>query len=540
MAYENLTEAMTEAPLIIQGTLDPYAGPFTRHQAKHLLRRAMFGPTIQQIDQAASEGLDATLDRLLADQPAPPLPINYDNTGDPNVPVGASWVNAPIVPMLNYAQRSLRAWQVGLFLNEGVSLREKMVLFWHNHFVTADAPHAKFAYQYIDLLRNEALGNFRQLAKDMTINSLMLLYLNGAQSNKDAPNENYARELLELFTIGKGPQAGPGDYTHYTETDIQQIARALTGWTVDFAGFNAAGPLPPAVFRSFRHDTGTKQLSHRFDNAVINNQNENEYKSVVDVILTREEVSRFMARKLYRWFVYYYIDSAIEANVIEPLAAILRENDYEVKPALRALLSSDHFFQENAIGCQIKSPIDFTANVAKTFGIQYPASINLRYAIWQNIHGLNATLQQDMFAPPSVAGWKAYYQEPVFYRNWISSVTLPVRSLLVNGMATGQLVILGQRLAVDVLGIIAGIPQAEYPDQMIRGLCDIYLPYPLTDEQYAYLKGILIPGLPDFEWTIEYGLYLNDPANVVYKTAVENRLRALFIGLLNLPEYQLQ
>jgi hypothetical protein len=540
MAHENLTDVMTPAPLIIQGTLDPYAGPFTRHQAKHLLRRAMFGPTIQQIDQAANEGLEATLDRLLADQPAPQLPINYDNNNDPNVPIGESWVYAPIVPMLNYSQRSLRAWQVGLFLNEGVSLREKMVLFWHNHFVVADAPHAKFLYQYVELLRNQALGNFRQLAKDVTVNSMMLLYLNGAQNNKNAPNENYARELLELFTIGKGPQAGPGDYTHYTEEDIKEIARALTGWTVDFAGFNAAGPHPAAIFRPNRHDTGTKQLSHRFNNTVINNENENEYKRVVDIILAQEETARFIARKLYRWFVYYYIDEAIEANVIEPLAAILRDNDYDIKPALRALLSSDHFYQENAIGCQIKSPVDFTANVAKSLGIQYPASINLQYVIWQNLHALNATLQQDMFAPPSVAGWKAYYQEPVFYRNWISSVTLPVRSLLLNAVASGQFVVFGQRLGVDVLGIVANIPDAEYPDQMIRGLCEIYLPYPLTDEQYAYLKENLIPGLPDFEWTVEYGLYLNEPDNATYKTAVENRLRALFIALLNLPEYQLQ
>src|SRR5690606_13117234 len=122
---------------------------------------------------AVSEGLEATLDRLLADQPAPALPINYDNNNDPNVPIGESWVYAPIVPALNYSQRSLRAWQVGLFLNEGVSLREKMVLFWHNHFVVADAPHAKFLYQYVELLRNQALGNFRQLAKDVTVNSMM-------------------------------------------------------------------------------------------------------------------------------------------------------------------------------------------------------------------------------------------------------------------------------------------------------------------------------------------------------------------------------
>src|SRR4030095_5436963 len=105
---------------------------------------------------------------------------------------------------------------------------------------------------------------------------MMLEYLNGNENNKNAPNENYARELLELFTIGKGIQAGPGDYTNYTEEDIKEIARALTGWIIDFQGLNGAGPIPPAIFRPNRHDTGTKTLSHRFGNAVITNLNDQE------------------------------------------------------------------------------------------------------------------------------------------------------------------------------------------------------------------------------------------------------------------------
>jgi len=527
-------------PVEIKGGLDPFFGEWNEHTARHLLSRAMFSPNAAQIAQAVSDGLTGTLEKLFSPVPEPVLPINYNYPDDPNVPIGASWVYTPIIQNSNYSQRSIRAWQVGLVLNEGVSIQEKMVLFWHNHFVTADAPHAKFIYQYVDLLRKNAVGNFRNLVKEITINSLMLQYLNGNESNKNAPNENYARELLELFTIGKGIQAGPGDYTTYTETDIKEIARALTGWTIDIAGFQAAGPHPPAIFRINRHDTGTKTLSNRFNNAVINNGGAEEYKAVVDTILEQDEVSRFMARKLYRWFVYYYIDSEIEANVIEPLAALIRQENYEMKPVITALLSSEHFYHENAVGCMIKSPIDFTASFIKTFEVELPFNQNQTYTMWFLLHGLNATMQQDMFTPPNVAGWKAYYQDPIFYRNWINSVTLTIRRAVTDGMASGQIPAFDRPWGIDVLKIVDKIPNATDPNAMIAALVSLALPWPLTQAQLDYLKEILIPGLPDFEWTVEYGAYLFDPTNDTIRMAVELRLRALFLALMGLPEFQLQ
>lgn len=527
-------------PVLINGGLETYTGTWNYQTAAHLLRRAMFAPNAQQIQDAITDGLTGTIEKLLSTSPEPDLPINYDNNNDPNVPIGSSWVNAAVTPNLQYAHRSLRAWQVNLFLSEGVNLREKMVLFWHNHFVTADAPIAKMTYQYVQLLRNNAFGNFKTLVEEITVNPLMLRYLNGNENNKNAPNENYARELLELFTIGKGPLVAPGDYTNYTEHDIKEIARSLTGWVINYQGLEAAGPIPPANFRQNRHDTGSKTLSHRFDNAVIDNLGAEEYKRVIEIIMTRDEVARFLARELYKWFVYYNINDEVEATVIEPLADIIRQNNYEVKPALEALLSSQHFYDENAIGCQIKSPVDFLTSVFKPFGVELPFTLNQKYTIWFGLHGLNATMQQDVFTPPDVAGWKAYYQDPVFYRNWINSVTLTVRRALTDGMASGQIEIFDRQIGIDVLKVADGIPNAVDPNALIKHLADLLMPWPLTDAQLAYLKEVLIPGLPDFEWSVEYGLYLQDPDNEAIRMAVENRLRVMFIALLGLPEFQLQ
>jgi uncharacterized protein (DUF1800 family) len=527
-------------PVEIRGTLDPYSGEWNQQTARHLLKRAMFAPNADQIAKAIEDGLDATIQKLFAPSPDPGLPINYSEMNDPNVPVGSSWVNAPITQGLNYPQRSIRAWQFSLFLNEGVSLREKMVLFWHNHFVTANANIAKLTYQYVSLLRDNAFGNFRTLVEAITVNPMMLEYLNGNENNKNAPNENYARELLELFTIGKGVQAGPGDYTNYTEQDIKEIARSLTGWTIDFQGLQQAGPIPPAIFRLNRHDTGTKNLSNRFGNAVINNLGNQEYKKVIDIILAQEEVSKFMARNLYRWFVYYHIDDVIESTVIEPLAEILRQENYEIQPALAALLSSEHFYHENAIGAMIKSPVDFTLSTIKPFKVEVNFNLSQTYQLWLALHGLDTALQQDVFNPPDVAGWKAYYQEPIFYRNWINSVTLTIRRAMTDGMASGQIDVFMRKWGIDVLKVASEIENSNDPNILIQSLVDLLLPYPLTDIQMAYLKESLIPGLPDFEWTLEYGAYLNDPTNEVIKVAVENQLRALFLTLLALPEFQLQ
>jgi uncharacterized protein (DUF1800 family) len=527
-------------PVIIRGGLDPYAGPWNQHTARHLLKRAMIAPNANQIAEAVEDGLDLTLQKLWSPSPDPGLPINYNEQNDPNVPIGSSWVNAPITPNLNYPQRSVRAWQFSLFLSEGVSLKEKMTLFWHNHFVTGNAPTAKLTYQYIKFLRDNAFGNFRTLVEGITVNPLMLDFLNGNESNKNAPNENYARELLELFTIGKGIQAGPGDYTNYTEEDIKEIARALTGWVTDFQGLQGAGDIPPAIFRLNRHDTGTKTLSHRFGNAVITNLADQEYKKVIDIILAQDEVSRFMARNLYRWFVYYNIDDEIESTVIEPLAEIIRLENYEIQPAVNALLSSEHFYHENAIGAMIKSPVDFTASVIKPFNVEIDFTLNQTYQLWLALHGLNTALQQDIFNPPDVAGWKAYYQEPIFYRNWINSVTLTIRRALTDGMAAGQIDVFMRPWGIDVLKVVSEIPNALDPNQMIQALVDLVLPYQLTDDQLLYLKEVLIPGLPDFEWTVEYGQYLNNPQDDAIRMAVENRLRLLFLALLSLPEFQLQ
>ena len=194
---------LATAPRRVTGTLAPYQGPWTKTQAAHLARRCLFGPTATEIEQLTSLGFTAAMDQIMTlPSQAPAMPLNSDYPDDPNVPIGTTWVDKLHTPGTPFRwRRSLRAWWVSLMLHSGTHLREKMTLFWHNHFATGLVIYkdARFAYRHLELMRSHALGNFKTLVEEMTIDPAMLRFLNGNSNVQGAPNENYARELFELL-----------------------------------------------------------------------------------------------------------------------------------------------------------------------------------------------------------------------------------------------------------------------------------------------------------------------------------------------------
>lgn len=520
-------------------TLAPYAGPWTVREAGHLLRRTTFGPTMAQLHDAVADGLSATLGALFAPTPPPPPPVYYNYNNDPGAANGETWVGVPApvpapVGLAGARRRSLTAWQIGLMMNGGVSIHEKMVLFWHNHFVVSNINNALFGYQYFDILRRHALGDFRAMVEEMTIAPAMLVYLNGNENTRQAPNENYARELLELFTVGRGDVAAPGDYTHYTEDDVVAMAKALTGWV---ARANPDGTVN-GLYVNNRHDTGSKQLSHRFGHAVIENAGDQEYKIVVDHILQQDEVARFLSRQLHIWFIGANIDPIVEANVIEPMAQILRDNDYRIQPALEALLGSEYFFLADHQGCMISHPLDYLFRIVNTFQMGSNADLLQQYRFWDRIYQRAGEQEMLIMGLPSVAGWNAFYQSPQYYEFWINAVTLVKRqeaaAEFMNGFLVG-----GARWQVDLLDVIAQIPDNTDPNALLQGIATRLLPEPFSEAQVTFLKEVLIPGLPDYEWGIEYGEYLQNPTDVALRNAILTKLQSLFGTIVKMPEFYL-
>jgi len=520
-------------------TLAPYTGPWGYEQAAHLLRRSLFGPTRTEITTAAASNLNTVLNGLLAVPPAPPAPPVNVSTTDTSVPIGQTWTAQAFDQNFEGVRRaSLRDWWLGQLLGQGTSLVEKMTLFWHNHFVVelGDINDARMGYEYCRLLREHALGNFKQLAKDVTVTPAMLRYLNGNQSTAGAPNENYGRELLELFTVGKGPLIGPGNYTTYTEADVQAAAKVLTGW-------RDSGAPVGSYFTASRHDTSTKVFSAAFGNARIVANGAAEYQDLINLIFQQAETARFIVRKLYRWFVYYVIDAQTETDIIQPLAALLVQSNFEVAPVLRTLLSSEHFFDAANVGCLIKSPLDFTVGLCRQMQMVFPTSSNVtvQYAMWNYLNSLAFVQQQTLADPPNVAGWPAYYQTPQYHELWINAVTLPRRNQVTDLFISTGYTRSGVKIVIDPVALTQAMPATTAADcnLLIAEYVRLMVPIALTANQLLFLKSALLPGLPDFEWTVEWQQYLAAPTNTAKKAAVATKLQAMLRALMGLAEYHL-
>jgi uncharacterized protein (DUF1800 family) len=531
----------------IQSGLNPYTGTWSTPQVVHLLKRTMFGAKKADVDYFKTRTVSQAVNELLtvpAAAPAPPVK-NYDNTGiastDPdfNIPQGQTWVNINTNDGTVNGRRvaSLKNWWLGLMLNQDRNILEKMVLFWHNHFATEanDISIGIWCYQNNVILRQFALGNFKNFVRAVTLDTGMLRYLNGYLNTNTAPDENYGRELQELFTIGKE------NTPNYTEDDVKQAARVLTGWRID----NVANTY---FFQANRHDSGNKQFSSFYNNKIITGRTGNtagdlELDDMLNMIFSKQvEVSRFIVRKIYRWFCYYTIDAATEANVIEPLAAIFRTN-WEIKPVLDVLLKSEHFFDVLNRGCIIKTPLDIIVGMSREFNLQFPPSSDYvnSYFMWDYLRNQAATAQLNIGDPPSVAGWPPWYQAPQFYEIWINSDTLPKRNRLTDQLVTAGYTRNNKKIQIDPVAFAKTFPNPGDPNALINDMLEIIYSVPLSDATKETIKkSILLSGQDqDYYWSNAWFAYIATPNDQMAFQTVYTRLRDLCKYFMNLPEYQL-
>jgi uncharacterized protein (DUF1800 family) len=363
----------------------------------------------------------------------------------------------------------------------------------------------------------------------------MLVYLNGQNNIKTAPDENYGREIQELFVIGKGPGS------QYTETDVKTAARLLTGWRINSTKIES-------YFDVTRHDTTDKQFSAFYGNKKIvgrtgANAGIDELNDFIDMLLGVDEAARFLCRKLYTWFVYYQITPEIEASVIGPLAQLLRSNNYELKPVLKALLSSEHFFDVNSRGCQIKSPTDMLIGMMREFDVSFPVSTDYmtNYGHANLIVTYLTNLQQSIGDPPDVSGWKAYYQEPGFYEYWINADTLPKRLQYLDYLVNTGYTFNGFKMVVDVLAYTKRFANPGDPIKLIDDMVNHLLPLGISAAHKAQIKkDILLSGqTSDYYWTNAWDTYISSPGNVTNIKYVTTALTKLITYLVDLSEYQL-
>jgi uncharacterized protein (DUF1800 family) len=526
----------------------PYAGAWGKKEVVHLLKRTMFGAKQADVAYFLTKTPGQAVDELL--NPADPLPApplkDYEVTGattpDNDVLPGTTWVNSVSGDGTIQSRRraSLKKWWIGNMINQDRSIRQKMLLFWHNHFATetVDISNPNICYNHVNLLVTKSLGNFKTLVKDVTIDSAMLIYLNGRFNTATAPDENYARELQELFTIGK--ENNP----NYTEADVKAAARVLTGWQV------TGGAVPfGSYFTSSRHDSTNKQFSSFYNNTVITGRTgatagNLELDDLLNMIFSKNvEISKFIARKLYRFFVHYNIDATVEANVITPVALTLRQNNWEIKPALSQLLKSEHFFDVLSRGSQIKAPLDHVVSICREWNIVFP-NVNPDYAdaygMWNYIMAIASNAQQNIGDPPNVAGWPAYYQTPQYYELWVNSDTLPKRNQFSDVMIGNGYSRNGKKIVIDAVEFTKTLANPGDPNAIINDVLDVIFQISISQAAKDQLKkDYLLTGQDqDYYWTNAWNAYIANPTTANL-TIVNTRLRGLYKYFMNLSEYQL-
>jgi uncharacterized protein (DUF1800 family) len=278
-------------------------------------------------------------------------------------------------------------------------MQEKLVLLWHGHFTTSakDDRAELLMWNQNELHRRMAAGNIKDYVHKISHDPAMLDYLNNTQNRKQHPNENYARELMELFTLGIG---------NYTENDIKESARAFTGWTHDGDDY---------VFQKYAHDNDTKYFLGKSGN--FNGDD------IVEIIFQHPACAKYLAGKVFKWFAYDEPD----APLVESLASILRDSNWELRPLLRTILTSKAFYSEKAIGVQIKAPVQLVVGSSRLLGttIQRQGGGFAAMSSPLNLMG------QMPFYPPNVKGWPGGHL-------WISTSTLFLRYNTVVKMTTGE------------------------------------------------------------------------------------------------------
>ncbi|MEP7280171.1 MAG: DUF1800 domain-containing protein [Bacteroidota bacterium] len=528
--------------------LNPYGGTWSDAETLHLLRRTCFGTNKASVEAIRAMSPAAAVNFLI-DNPQYPAssPLNvYENEYHDlqGCPFGISWIewagSNDSDAMLNAfrIKHSFKQWWLGQLINQQNHILEKISLFWANHFSTQteDFNFPKAIWKHYKKIREGSLGNFRTLLKEITIDPHMLVFLNGNLNSASAPDENYARELQELFTVGKGPASA------YTEDDVKQAAKILTGWRRQ----EQADGFYTTVFDDNEHDSTDKQFSSFYNNTLVGGKSgqngQTETDALLDMILATDEAAKYICRCLYRWFVYYVIDDAAEQNVIAPLAEIFRSNNYEIVPVLKALFTSEHFFDPVNRGCIIKSPVDYYIGFCREFQLDLETNyVDVIYSQWDHFWAMCNESGQNPGDPPSVAGWHAYYQEPVFYEAWINSDTVQKRARVMGLYTSTGYPIGGTLIKSNAIRFTNQFEHPEDPNEVVANFCKYLLPQPLTIAQTTYLKqSFLLTGqINDNYWTKAWNDYIADPTDPVTEGTIGGRLDKLINYITNMEEYQL-
>ncbi len=457
-----------------QWAWEPYvpsrSQPWDLKKVGHLYRRAAFGATWDELHAGLAAGPEKTIERLLEEGPGQEA---FDQlTGR----LAQSIIRA------NDGQQ-IRAWWLYRMLYSPSPLREKLTLFWHNHFATSNAKvrNAGFMLGQYQLLRRHVLGSFRTLLLEMSKDPAMMVWLDTSLSKKGKPNENYARELMDLFSLGIG---------HYTEVDIREAARAFTGWEIKQG---------KAVFNARQHDDG--------DKTVLGQKGNWQGADVVRICLEQKSAPYFLLEKLFRFLVNETTPATKE--LLAPLARQFHDSDYDFGALVKRILRSNFFFSADAYRARIKSPVEFVVGIVRALEGHVGTAALAR---------ATEELGQNLFYPPTVKGWPGG-------PSWLNGQTLLFRQNLALALTSTEDSRFGRRTDPARLAHQHG---RETDAQVLDLFLGLFLQDDLAETERRQLT--------------QYQARAHNENVPVYWTsedAAAHRVRSLCHLVLTLPEFQL-
>ncbi len=588
--------------------LAEYSGTLGIKRAAHLLRRATFGATKEQIDTFAGYTPQTAITALYGQSslPAPPLPID-PKTGQEWVTNGTTDANSGDDKLQGYFKRWFIAQMLSVDVAPAQSLpyaaRERIVFFLHSHFTAIQEKiddsralyfqNQLFRFFALDRLNADVDVNFKTLTKKISVDNAMLILLDGILNVKGSPNENYGRELIELYSLGRGLEgylptsSGPGDYGLYTELDVQSAARVLSGWDFDdtFSNIDPDTNLPRgrvkgSATNASSHDNKEKGFSARFgeekkiqpDLALLNGDNATEESAydeidqLVELIYAQPETKLNICRKIYRFFVFgaHKQDTlkTLDDTIIAEMANTFVANGYKLQPVIENLLRSQHFYEAGAgfgddnFGAIIKSPLDLVVGTMRFFNLTVPsmsADPAAYYEYLGNVIGQMDKQGMNFYKPFDVSGYDAYNQYPIYHRSWITVnyltrrydfirkimnpsdttllVKVPVLSFITSTTFTNATIADARSLVIELAKYILPVTDSLTFDPNADDNSG------LTAERLNYfLKtflGTFYPaGTEEANWTSNW----NSQTNM---DTVRGQLESLFNAMMQSPEYQL-
>jgi hypothetical protein len=535
--------------------LTPITGQLGQERAAHLLRRTTFGFTYSDLQNFANMTIDQALNILLdssVDQTFEPI-NNYSTTDDNEVPIGQPWGSHDYTGLDPFRGHSLQGYVAKRYNEDSPHIRAQLHMMLYGITVaTSDSPNAFKRYFEIIWRYASRMDSYRDFIREIAISEAMLAFLNGALNRGDGsnrPDENFARELMELFTMGKDPLNGG---QNFTESDVFEAAKLLTGFTIDYMGPQGSNNF---MYRPEWHDTNDKNFSNTFNNTIIQGRSDPagmdaELDELLNMIFNTTDAQEYLPRRIVRWFGFPEITQEVEDNIIAPLSRTFRDNNFSIRHVLDQFLRSTYFFDIELRGAMIKNPLLHTFSFSRPFSLT-PTDAGRTdefsdFEFYFLLKGRPVNGKYSIGAPPNVAGWSQFYR-PNYDIDWMTGVnsvdyynnTNSISQLNTFAVAST----LGRdlwRIALNVFPFMLSTSNPGDPSSLINDTFRVlWAVNPSSSDVLTASTFLTQSGDAAYSWPQAVSDYQSDPSNTGFRQIVEVRYLQAVNWILKHPNFSL-